>query len=191
HCTLKLTGNITWTKLKHLDTKRYAETGSLNVWIHLMVGRVPAGADRCTVAMEMEDTFVQNLKHAAGVLLKEGILGLIEPINIRITDPQYFLDSPHQAAVVLQRVAHPSIRMQMVSEPQYLSLTLRFIFSHIHIAQVPDRHEPDSDGELSFSNLFKLLEELDYQDYIGWEYKPQRSTEACLDWLRRYWSSRN
>uniref|UniRef100_A0A8C1XBU5 Xylose isomerase-like TIM barrel domain-containing protein n=1 Tax=Cyprinus carpio TaxID=7962 RepID=A0A8C1XBU5_CYPCA len=178
HCTLKLMGNITWTKLKHLDMKVHAVT-----LIHLMVGRVPAGADRCTVAMEMEDTFVQNLKHAAGVLLKEGILGLIEPINIRITDPQYFLDSPHQAAVVLQRVAHPSIRMQMLSELQYLS--------HIHIAQVPDRHEPDSDGELSFSNLFKLLEELDYQDYIGWEYKPQRSTEACLDWLRRYWSSRN
>ncbi|KAI2663209.1 hypothetical protein H4Q32_011686 [Labeo rohita] len=138
--------------------------------IHLMAGRVPAGADRCAVAMEMEDTFVQNLKHAAGVLSKEGILGLIEPINTRVTDPRYFLDSPHQAAVILQRVAHPSIRMQM-------------------IAQVPDRHEPDSDGELSFSYLFKLLEELDYQGYIGCEYKPQRSTEAGLDWLRRYWKS--
>lgn len=27
---------------------------------------------------------------------QEGIMGLIEPINTRITDPQYFLDSPHQ-----------------------------------------------------------------------------------------------
>uniref|UniRef100_A0A9J8B473 Hydroxypyruvate isomerase n=1 Tax=Cyprinus carpio carpio TaxID=630221 RepID=A0A9J8B473_CYPCA len=182
-----------WTKLN----QRYAETGSLNEpgflhqLIHLMVGRVPAGADRCTVAMEMEDTFVQNLKHAAGVLLKEGILGLIEPINIRITDPQYFLDSPHQAAVVLQRVAHPSIRMQMHKKICLSTHGFTAVTGHIHIAQVPDRHEPDSDGELSFSNLFKLLEELDYQDYIGWEYKPQRSTEACLDWLRRYWSSRN
>lgn len=35
-----------------------------------MAGRVPAGADRSAVAMEMEDTFVQNLKHAAGVLSK-------------------------------------------------------------------------------------------------------------------------
>ncbi|XP_048056134.1 putative hydroxypyruvate isomerase isoform X1 [Megalobrama amblycephala] len=81
--------------------------------IHLMAGRVPAGADRSAVSMEMEDTFVQNLKHAAGVLSKEGILGLIEPINTRITDPRYFLDSPNQAAVILQRVSHPSIRMQM------------------------------------------------------------------------------
>lgn len=167
--------------------------------IHLMAGRVPAGADRCAVAMEMEDTFVQNLKHAAGVLSKEGILGLIEPINTRITDPRYFLDSPHQAAVILQRVAHPSIRMQMdifhwqimdgnltQNIRKYLPMT-----GHIQIAQVPDRHEPDSDGELSFSYLFKLLEELDYQDYIGCEYKPRRSTEAGLGWIRRYWSSHN
>ena len=28
--------------------------------------------------------------------LQEGILGLIEPINTRITDPLYFLNSPHQ-----------------------------------------------------------------------------------------------
>lgn len=27
---------------------------------------------------------------------QEGIMGLIEPINTRITDPRYFLDSPHQ-----------------------------------------------------------------------------------------------
>ncbi|XP_048056135.1 putative hydroxypyruvate isomerase isoform X2 [Megalobrama amblycephala] len=167
--------------------------------IHLMAGRVPAGADRSAVSMEMEDTFVQNLKHAAGVLSKEGILGLIEPINTRITDPRYFLDSPNQAAVILQRVSHPSIRMQMdiyhwqimdgnltQNIRKYLPMT-----GHIQIAQVPDRHEPDSDGELSFSYLFKLLEELDYQDYIGCEYKPQGSTEAGLDWVTRYWNSHN
>uniref|UniRef100_A0A672NC24 Putative hydroxypyruvate isomerase n=1 Tax=Sinocyclocheilus grahami TaxID=75366 RepID=A0A672NC24_SINGR len=159
--------------------------------IHLMAGRVPAGADRCAVAMEMEDTFVQNLKHAAGVLSKEGILGLIEPINTRITDPRYFLDSPHQAAVILQRVAHPSIRMQMdiyhwqimdgnltQNIRKYLPMT-----GHIQIAQVPDRHEPDSDGELSYTYLFKLLEELDYQDYIGCEYKPQRESGSLDTWL--------
>ncbi|KAG9341536.1 hypothetical protein JZ751_019041 [Albula glossodonta] len=64
--------------------------------IHLMAGRVPVGVDRTTVAMEMEATFVENLKHAADILSKEGILGLIEPINTRITDPRYFLDNPHQ-----------------------------------------------------------------------------------------------
>lgn len=167
--------------------------------IHLMAGRVPAGSERCALALQMEDTFVHNLKHAAGVLDKEGLLGLIEPINSRITDPRYFLHSPHQAAEILQRVDHPSIKMQMDifhwqimdgnlthNIRRYLPMT-----GHIQIAQVPDRHEPDSPGELNFSFIFRLLEELDYQGFIGCEYKPQGSTEAGLEWLRKYWRSRN
>lgn len=31
---------------------------------------------------------------------QEGITGLIEPINTRITDPRYFLDSPHQGKLL-------------------------------------------------------------------------------------------
>ncbi|XP_076871255.1 putative hydroxypyruvate isomerase isoform X2 [Brachyhypopomus gauderio] len=88
---------------KALDCKR----------IHLMAGRIPAGAQRSAVAMEMEATFVQNLSHAADLLSEEGILGLIEPINTRITDPRYFLNSPHQAAVILQKVDRPNIKLQM------------------------------------------------------------------------------
>ncbi|XP_068449261.1 putative hydroxypyruvate isomerase isoform X2 [Clinocottus analis] len=71
---------------KALDCKR----------IHLMAGRVPLGSNRAAVAKEMEAIFVQNLNYAAEIFSKEGITGLIEPINTRITDPRYFLDSPHQ-----------------------------------------------------------------------------------------------
>lgn len=64
------------------------------------------------------------------------------------------------------------------------------VTGHIQIAQVPDRHEPDSDGELSYTYLFKLLEELDYQDYIGCEYKPQResgSLDTCFYAVFNIW----
>lgn len=36
--------------------------------IHLMAGRVPQGADRAAVRSEMETVFLENLRHAAGVL---------------------------------------------------------------------------------------------------------------------------
>lgn len=36
--------------------------------IHLMAGRVPQGADRIAVKAEMEIVFLENLRHAAGVL---------------------------------------------------------------------------------------------------------------------------
>ncbi|XP_063057677.1 putative hydroxypyruvate isomerase [Engraulis encrasicolus] len=172
---------------KALDCKR----------IHLMAGRVPVGADRSAVTMEMETTFVQNLKHAADVLSKEGMLGLIEPINTRITDPQYFLNSPHQAAEILQKVSHSSIKLQMdVYHWQIMdgNLTQNIqkyfpLIGHVQIAQVPGRNEPDSAGELSFPYLFNLLEELGYQGYIGCEYKPLGSTVDGLKWVQDYLNS--
>lgn len=40
------------------------------------------------------------------------------------------------------------------------------------MAQVPDRNEPDSAGELDYSFLFQTLQRLGYQGYVGCEYKP-------------------
>ncbi|XP_036703472.1 putative hydroxypyruvate isomerase isoform X4 [Balaenoptera musculus] len=68
--------------------------------IHLMAGRVPQGADRAAVRGEMETVFLENLRHAAGVLAQENLVGLLEPINTRITDPRYFLDTPQQGRMV-------------------------------------------------------------------------------------------
>ncbi|XP_032481488.1 putative hydroxypyruvate isomerase isoform X3 [Phocoena sinus] len=56
--------------------------------IHLMAGRVPQGADRAAVRDEMDTVFLENLRHAAGVLAQENLVGLLEPINTRITDPR-------------------------------------------------------------------------------------------------------
>ncbi|EDL90184.1 rCG50422, isoform CRA_c [Rattus norvegicus] len=81
--------------------------------IHLMAGRVPRGADREAVKGEMETVFVENLRHAAEVLAQENLVGLLEPINTRITDPQYFLDTPQQAAAILQKVGRPNLQLQM------------------------------------------------------------------------------
>eukprot|EP00071_Canis_lupus_P050217 XP_022283774.1 putative hydroxypyruvate isomerase isoform X3 [Canis lupus familiaris] len=72
--------------------------------IHLMAGRVPQGADRAAVRSEMETVFLENLRHAAGVLAQENLVGLLEPINTRITDPQYFLDMPQQGHVQVAQV---------------------------------------------------------------------------------------
>ncbi|XP_012923621.1 putative hydroxypyruvate isomerase isoform X9 [Heterocephalus glaber] len=56
--------------------------------IHLMAGRVPQGADPAAVRSEMETVFLENLRHAAEVLAQENLVGLLEPINTRITDPR-------------------------------------------------------------------------------------------------------
>lgn len=165
--------------------------------IHLMAGRVPVGSHREEVAQEMEAVFVQNLSYAADVLQKEGITGLIEPINTRLTDPRYFLDSPHQAAAILEKVGKPNIKLQMdVFHWQImdgnLTQNMRKYFpmiGHVQIAQVPDRNEPHSAGELDYRYLLRTLERLGYHGYVGCEYKPLSSTEEGMGWLTDYWTS--
>ncbi|XP_059922915.1 putative hydroxypyruvate isomerase isoform X1 [Gadus macrocephalus] len=162
--------------------------------IHLMAGRVPVGSDRAEVASEMESTFVQNLQYAADVLMKEGVTGLIEPINTRITDPRYFLDSPHHAAAVIEKVGKPNIKLQMdvfhwqIMDGNLTQNVKKYfpLIGHIQIAQVPGRNEPDSAGELKYQYLFSLLESMGYTEYIGCEYKPLGSTSESLGWFRDY-----
>ena len=55
---------------------------------------------------------------------------------------------------------------------------------HIQIAGVPGRHEPDI-GEINYAWIFKLLDEVKYDGWVGCEYRPQESTAAGLTWLYR------
>ncbi|XP_052033128.1 putative hydroxypyruvate isomerase [Apodemus sylvaticus] len=163
--------------------------------IHLMAGRVPQGTERAAVKGEMEMVFVENLRHAAGVLAEENLVGLLEPINTRITDPQYFLDTPQQAAAILQKVGRPNLQLQMdifhwqIMDGNLTGNIREFlpIVGHVQVAQVPDRGEPGSSGELDFTYLFQLLEDECYQGFVGCEYRPRGDTVEGLSWLRSYW----
>ncbi|XP_027459706.1 putative hydroxypyruvate isomerase isoform X4 [Zalophus californianus] len=164
-------------------------------WVHLMAGRVPQGADRAAVRSEMETVFLENLRHAAGVLAQESLVGLLEPINTRITDPRYFLDTPQQAAALLQKVGRPNLQLQMdlfhwqIMDGNLTGNIREFLplVGHVQVAQVPGRGEPDSPGELNFPYLFQLLEDEGYRGFVGCEYRPQGDTVEGLNWLRSYW----
>jgi hydroxypyruvate isomerase len=54
------------------------------------------------------------------------------------------------------------------------------------VAQVPDRHEPNTSGEINYRYVFSLLEQLEYNGWIGLEYKPAGSTEAGLKWVDEF-----
>jgi hydroxypyruvate isomerase len=66
-----------------------------------------------------------------------------------------------------------------------LATTFKKYFSgigHVQIASVPSRNEPD-DGEVNYPYLFRLLDELGYEGWIGCEYRPRGRTEDGLGWL--------
>ena len=155
--------------------------------LHCMAGIVPA-----PVAPERaRQTLVDNLCYAADQLLPHGINVLIEPINT-YDIPGYFLTGSQQAVDIIADCGRPNLLLQydiyhMQRMEGELSNTIKAhlpLIGHMQLADTPGRHEPGT-GEINYPHLFKLLDELGYQGWIGCEYTPKADTVAGLDWLQR------
>jgi hydroxypyruvate isomerase len=153
--------------------------------VHMMAGLIPAGADRRV----HREVYLGNLRYAAGEVGKHGIELLIEPINGRDM-PGYFLHTQAEGHALSEESGQPNVKVQMdfyhaqIVEGD-LATTLKNNFSgigHVQIASVPARNEPD-DGEVNYPYLFRLLDELGYEGWIGCEYRPRGRTEDGLGWL--------
>ena len=138
----------------------------------------------------LRETFVSNLRFAAGELEREGITLLIEPVNTRSV-PGFYLRNSGQALALIDEASVPGVKLQydvfhMQIMEGDLAKTIEANIArigHMQIADVPDRHEPGT-GEINYPFLFKHIDKIGYQGWIGCEYKPATTTEAGLGWMK-------
>ncbi len=144
--------------------------------IHVMSGMLADVADRDAITRLV----VQRLQWAAPLAAQHGVSLLIEPINGRDM-PGYFLQRQQDAHAIVQAVGAPNVQVQMdlyhcqIVEGD-VSTKLRHYLptgrvGHLQIASVPDRHEPAS-GELHYPWVFDELKRLQWDGWIGCEYRP-------------------
>lgn len=57
---------------------------------------------------------------------------------------------------------------------------------HVQIAQVPDRNEPDTAGEINYEYVLGLFSTHGYNDWIGLEYKPIADPVQGLRWIEDF-----
>ncbi len=154
--------------------------------LHAMAGVAPSGADPGA----LEATYVSNLRYAADKLAPHGITLLIEAINTRDI-PGFYLNTQAQSSATCAAVNRPNIRMQIdlyhaqIMEGD-LEMKLRKyapLCGHIQVASVPKRNEPDI-GEVNYAHLFRVIDEIGYDGWIGCEYKPAGKTTDGLGWWR-------
>jgi hydroxypyruvate isomerase len=154
--------------------------------LHAMAGLIPPEADR----PRYRDVYIQNLRFAAKELAGEHRTLLIEPINTRDM-PGYFLNTQGEAHAICEEVGEPNLKVQMdlyhaqIVEGD-LAVKLRRHLArvgHIQIASVPERNEPN-DGEVNYPYLFRLLDALGYDGWVGCEYRPRAGTDKGLGWLK-------
>ncbi len=156
--------------------------------LHVMAGVLPHDADADERARRLR-LFVRNLKFACEEAAPQNVTILIEPINPREM-PNYLLSTQHEAHAIREEVGLPNMRVQMdlyhaqIVEGDLTEKIRHWLpyIGHFQIAGVPGRNEPDQ-GEVNYAWLFKVLDELKYDGWIGCEYRPAQSTTAGLGWM--------
>jgi hydroxypyruvate isomerase len=154
--------------------------------VHALAGNV-APADR----PRARSVFVDNLRIAVAKAAVYRITLLLEPLNPN-DNPGYFYSTLAEAVSVIEELAHPNLKLQFdvyhVARSEGDVLTklekYRSHIGNVQIAAVPSRTEPD-EGEIAYPVIFAALDRLQYDGFIGCEYRPRGDTDAGLAWMER------
>ncbi|WBS00519.1 hydroxypyruvate isomerase [Pseudoduganella sp. SL102] len=154
--------------------------------VNCLVGIAPAGVTEDV----LRQTVVDNLAYAAAKLKEAGIRLLIEPINT-YDIPGFYLSRTEQALRILDEVGSDNLFVQydvyhaQRTEGELGATLTRHLgrIGHIQVADNPGRNEPGT-GEINYGWLFRHIDKLGYDGWIGCEYKPAGDTREGLRWLQ-------
>lgn len=154
--------------------------------LNCLIGKVPEGVGQ----LQIDQTVIENLRFAAHELKRHGIRLLIEPINT-YDIPGFYLHHTAQALALIDKVGSDNLFVQydiyhmQRMEGEIASNLQKHLarIAHVQLADNPGRNEPGT-GELNYRFLFKHLDAIGYEGWIGCEYKPVARTEDGLGWIQ-------
>lgn len=156
--------------------------------VNILAGKIPPGVERKTAMAVLDD----NTQRVIDAFSGTGVTVLLEPAN-GIEHPNFFLQKTEDAVDVIERLGNNSLKMQFDLYHRQImqgnlidALTQHLpVIGHIQFADVPGRHEPGT-GEINFGSVFKALDELAYEGWVGAEYVPLNTTEDSLTWFESW-----
>ena len=136
---------------------------------------------------KQHQSIVEGLKAAAGIVAGSGIRLLLEPLNILVNHPGYYLYSSAEAFEIIRKVNSPDIKLlfdiyhQQVSEGNLIANICDNIdlIGHFHAAGNPGRGELYL-GEINYKEVFSAIRAAGYDAYVGLEYWPKEDYELSL-----------
>ena len=154
--------------------------------VHVMSGNARA-SDRAACR-----AYERAVRYAAERMGEQGVDVLIEPINRRDM-PTFFLNDFSLAVDIIKAIGAPNLKLQYdIYHRQILhgdvmkSLeALLPLIGHVQVASVPARNEP-STGELDDERIFRHLDAIGYQGFVGCEYRPAGKTLDGLGWFAQW-----
>ncbi len=129
---------------------------------------------------------LDGLKALAPLAEEAGVTLVLEPLNVHVDHPGYFLNRSGVGLDLVRAVGSPRIRLlydiyhMQVMEGNIIDTLTRNLdaIGHVHVADVPGRHEPGT-GELDYGNIFRALRQAGYDRYVGFEFEPTVSSEKA------------
>jgi hydroxypyruvate isomerase len=148
---------------------------------------IPIPPSRDISSDETTASMLEGLKQAAALADAAGIDLLIEPLNTKVDHPRYTLARSAPAFELVRQVGSPRLKvlfdvyhMQIMEGDLITTMEANLgEIGHIHVADVPGRHEPGT-GEIHYANIARMLRANSYQGCIGLECVPLESSEAAV-----------
>jgi hydroxypyruvate isomerase len=122
---------------------------------------------------------VDALREAAPAAAAADATLVVEPLNVRVDHPGYFLTTTDRGIEIVDAVDHDHVRLlfdvyhQQVTEGDIVSRVRTFHdrIGMYHVADVPGRTALDR-GELDWETIFGAIADTGYEGTVGLEYVP-------------------
>lgn len=133
-----------------------------------------------------------TLRECAGIAEESGVLMNLEPLNVTTDHVGNFLATTRMAAEITRLIGSP--KLKVLYDVYHMQLNEGGVcgsiraygdqFGHIHVADVPGRHEPGT-GELNYPNILACLEQSGYTGLVGFELIPKTTTARAVEAIMR------
>lgn len=141
------------------------------------------------------NAIVETLINAAPILNEYKITVMIEPLNIKVNHPGYYLTSSAEAFDIIREVNDPYVKMvydiyhQQITEGDIIPSVTNNLdcITHLHSAGHPGRHELQR-GELNYKFIFDAIDAAGYNGSCGLEYNPLTDPIESLKEAKRLFS---
>lgn len=135
------------------------------------------GNERFDVSREEQfEICVKTLAEMSHIAEEEGIMIVLEPLNVLVNHKGYFLVTTKEAVRMLKAVDSKNCKLlfdiyhQQISEGNVIRNITENIdmIGHFHIADNPGRNQPGT-GELNYKNIFKAIQNTGYDRWLAFE----------------------
>lgn len=148
---------------------------------------IPLAPSRPLASEARMRSLIEGLHAAAEEAEKQSITLLLEPLNTKVDHPGYTLAQSAQAFHLVRSVGSPRLRvlydvyhMQITEGNLIQTITENLeCIGHIHVADVPGRHEPGT-GEINYRSIAAVLRQCGYGGAVGLECVPRGDAWAAI-----------